>query len=207
MGLRLPATAPELLGEGVLLAPWEERDLPSIVELADEVARTWSGSLHAVRNVHDARRWLATRSGPGRIDWAVRDPRTRSLVGRTALRGFDEHPPAAEIGYGVHPAHRGRGVATAAVGTAVRYAFGELGLRRLELVHDIGNVASCAVAARSGFALEGVERSAMGYPDGRVADQHRHARLSTDPPGPAAASAWLDSATLARLVAGGGQGD
>ncbi len=188
MGVALPPSSPELLGAGVLLTPWEERDLPAVVELADDIGRTWSRSLHDVRTVEDARRWLTERSGSDRVDWAVRDPATRALLGRTSLHRFDEHLPAAEIGYGVHPAHRGRGVATAAVAAATRFAFGDLGLRRVELVHDVGNTVSCRVATRGGYLLEGVEREALAYPDGRVGDQHRHARLVTDPPGPADAT-------------------
>lgn len=187
MGLDIPGEAPVLPGDGVLLTPWETTDLPAIVQLADEVGRHWSRSLADVRTDDDAQRWLTERSGRGRIDWAVRDPQTRAVVGRTSLHRFDEAPPAAEIGYGVHPDHRRRGVAAAAVAAATGYGFDTLGLSRVELVHDTGNVASCAVASRSGFALEGLERQALGYPDGRVADLHRHARLVTDPPGPAEA--------------------
>ena len=182
MGRALPPEAPELTGDGVLLTPWEPTDLPAIVELADDVGRRWSRSMADVRTVEDAQRWLTERSGPDRVDWAVRDPATRALVGRTSLHRFQEPPAAAEIGYGVHPDHRRRGVAAAAVATVTGYAFGELGLQRVELVHDTGNTVSCAVATRTGFALEGVERQALGYPDGRVADLHRHARLASDPP-------------------------
>jgi ribosomal-protein-alanine N-acetyltransferase len=185
MATDLAPRAPELHGDGVLLTAWEPDDLPAIVELADDVGRHWSRSLADMHTVEDAARWVAERSGPGRVDWAVRDPATRALVGRTSLHRFTTEPAAAEIGYGVHPDHRRRGVAVAAVATAVGYAFGDLGLQRVELVHDVGNVGSCIVATRSGFALEGVERQALGYPDGRIADQHRHGRLATDPPGPA----------------------
>jgi RimJ/RimL family protein N-acetyltransferase len=185
MATDLAPRAPELRGDGVLLTAWEPDDLPAIVELADDVGRFWSRSLADMHTVEDAARWVAERSGPGRVDWAVRDPATRVLLGRTSLHRFTTEPAAAEIGYGVHPDHRRRGVAAAAVATAVGYAFGDLGLHRVELVHDVGNVGSCAVATRCGFALEGVERHALGYPDGRVADQHRHGRLATDPPGPA----------------------
>jgi RimJ/RimL family protein N-acetyltransferase len=184
MGAELPPSVPELAGDGVLLTPWEERDLPAIVELADDAeSRAFSGSLRTVRTVEDARRWLADRSGPDRVDWAVRDPQTRALVGRSALHRFDDNPRAAEIGYGVHPAHRRRGVA--AVATVTQWGFDELALSRVELVHDVANTVSCRVATRSGYLLEGVEREAMGYPDGQVVDLHRHARLVTDPPGPA----------------------
>jgi RimJ/RimL family protein N-acetyltransferase len=182
--LPVPDVAPVLHGDGVLLSAWEEADLPAIVELADVEGLRWSRSLAGVRSVDDARRWLAGRSGPDRVDWAVRDPATGRLIGRTSLHRIVDGLPSGEVGYGVHPAHRGRGVASAAVGTVLPWAFAELGLRRVELVHDVANTASCRVATRCGFALEGTERSALGYPDGRVADQHRHARLATDPPGP-----------------------
>jgi RimJ/RimL family protein N-acetyltransferase len=184
-GLPVPEVAPRLLGDGVLLTPWEDTDLPRIVELADEEGGRWSRSLAGMRSVDDARRWLDERRGPDRVDWAVRDPTTRVLIGRTSLHRLTDRPPSGGVGYGVHPSHRRRGVAAAAVGTAGSWAFAELGLRRVERVHDVHNVASCGVANRCGFAHEGLERSALGYPDGRVGDQHRHARLDTDPAAPA----------------------
>jgi RimJ/RimL family protein N-acetyltransferase len=189
MATHAAPAAPDLRGDGVLLTAWRPDDLPAIVGLADDVARHWSRSFAHMHTVDDAARWLAERSGPGRVDWAVRDPATGALVGRTSLHRITTEPASAELGYGVHPEHRRRGVAVAAVATAVSYAFGDLGLLRVELVHDVGNVGSCAVATRSGFALEGVERQALGYPDGRVADQHRHGRLAIDPPGPVEPSA------------------
>jgi RimJ/RimL family protein N-acetyltransferase len=189
MAVELPASSPELVGDGVLLTPWEERDLPAIVELADDDdSRAFSASLRDVRTIDDARRWVAGRSGPDRVDWAVRDPSTRALIGRSGLHQFHENPRSAEIGYGVHPAHRRRGVASAALATVTRWAFEEMSLRRVELIHDVGNTTSCRVATRGGYLLEGVEREGLGYPDGTVADLHRHARLLTDPPGPADAA-------------------
>ena len=191
----LPTRAPELSGDGILLSPWEDGDLPGIMEIADDAAtRTWSGSLAGVRTVEDARRWLVSRRGSDRVDWAVRHPGTRRLVGRAGLGAFRADPPTGEIGYGVHPAHRGRGVATAAVRAVTGWGYAELGLSRIELVHDVGNLASCAVATRSGYLLEGRERANLAYPDGRLHDLHRHARLASDPPGPAAAE---PGATLA----------
>jgi RimJ/RimL family protein N-acetyltransferase len=183
-GVALPEVAPELAGDQVLLSTWTEADLPRLVELADETSRTWSRSLAAVRTVDDARRWLAGRVGPGRVDWVVRDPRSGLLVGRVALHHFHEQLPVADVGYGVHPAHRRRGVARAAVDRAARYGFDVLGLVRLQLLHDVRNTASCGVAARAGFAFEGLERQALDYPDGSFGDQHRHARLASDPAGP-----------------------
>ena len=44
----------------------------------------------------------------------------------------------------------------------------------------VDNPASCRVATRAGFALEGTHRSSFRYGDGRLHDEHSHARLAAD---------------------------
>ena len=56
------------------------------------------------------------------------------------------------------------------------WAFEVAGFHRLDLEHATGNTASCRVAGKAGFALEGVRRSARLLADGRH-DVHAHARL------------------------------
>ena len=188
-GLSVPHPSPEVRGDGVVLSAWVESDLPAVLEMADDQAsRRWSESLRHVRTLDDARAWMAVRTGPERLDWAVRDAATGQLVGRTGLFRFHDGPVTAVIGYGVHPGHRRRGVAVAAVGAAVRYATQELRVHRIELVHAVDNLTSCSVATRSGFSYEGTERSSLDHDDGGPPhDMHRHARLATDPPPPAEA--------------------
>ena len=38
MPVALPAVAPDLHGDGVLLTAWRQEDLPAVVELADDPA-------------------------------------------------------------------------------------------------------------------------------------------------------------------------
>ena len=59
------------------------------------------------------------------------------------------------------------------------WAVDELGLHRLFLLHSTANPASCRVAARAGFALEGTLRSAMRHPDGWH-DMHLHGLVPGD---------------------------
>ena len=75
---------------------------------------------------------------------------------------------------------RGRGIAARALATAADWAFSEGGLYRLELGHRVNNPASCRVAARAGFAAEGIEREKLQYGNQRF-DVETHARLRTDP--------------------------
>jgi ribosomal-protein-serine acetyltransferase len=63
-------------------------------------------------------------------------------------RGTDD---LVEIGYWLHPAHTGRGHATAAAAELVEFAFGLDGVRRVQIWHDEANVASSGVPRRLGF--------------------------------------------------------
>jgi ribosomal-protein-alanine N-acetyltransferase len=177
---------PTLQADGLLLGPWRDEDAPQVVALAhDPTTRQWSPSLRPVRTEADARAWIEGRRGTARVDWAVREPETGELIGRVGLHHFDEDSRSGEIGYGVLPSRRRRGIARRAVEVAVRHGFEQLGLARISLIHAVDNPASCAVAVRSGFAYEGIERQALDHGDGVLHDIHRHARLATDPPGPA----------------------
>jgi ribosomal-protein-alanine N-acetyltransferase len=75
---------------------------------------------------------------------------------------------------------RGRGIAARALASAADWAFSERGLYRLELGHRVNNPASCRVAGRAGFVVEGVEREKLRYDNQRF-DVETHARLRTDP--------------------------
>jgi RimJ/RimL family protein N-acetyltransferase len=178
------ALAPEVRTEGLLLGPWREQDAPQVLEIAEDPdTRAWSGSMRAMRTLDDAREWMrARRADDDRVDWAVRDADTELLVGRVGLGHFDHQARSCEIGYGVHPGHRRRGVALRAVTAATAYGFESLGLARIALFHAIGNPASCAVATATGFEFEGIERSSFDHGDGVLHDVHRHARLASDPP-------------------------
>ncbi len=81
------------------------------------------------------------------------------VVGRVALnevvRGaFDN----AYLGYMVDEAAAGRGYGTAAVCLAVRFAFAEAGLHRVQAAVMPRNVASARVLEKAGFREEGLAR-------------------------------------------------
>lgn len=176
---------PQLQANGLELRPWRSDDAAAILALSrDPAARAWMASLGRVDDLADAQAWIAVRQAPDRIDWVA--TRDGSVVGRVGLHHFRPEDDYGEIGYAVWPEHRRQGVATTLVQAATRHAFTGLGLHRLALIHATANRASCAVAARCGFGFEGVARQAMPAADGRRLDEHRHARLATDPPGPVA---------------------
>ncbi|MDQ0402118.1 RimJ/RimL family protein N-acetyltransferase [Streptomyces sp. DSM 40167] len=102
----------------------------------------------------------------------------RAWFGGVALRGFGFgfDDGVANVSYWVLPDARGRGVATSAVAAVSAWALVVVGFHRLYLEHARRNHASCAVATKSGYPLEGTQRSAAVHDDGRQ-DMHLHARI------------------------------
>jgi RimJ/RimL family protein N-acetyltransferase len=79
----------------------------------------------------------------------------------------------------VLPAARGRQIAARALTVLGGWAFGVLGLHRIEVQHSTRNVASCRVAERAGYPAEGTRRSQTLHADGWH-DMHLHARIADD---------------------------
>ncbi|MEU6947569.1 MULTISPECIES: GNAT family protein [unclassified Streptomyces] len=78
------------------------------------------------------------------------------------------------LGYGAFAHAAGRGLMGEALGLLLPYAFGPLGLHRLEANIQPGNAASRALVLRAGFRLEGFS-PAMLHIDGAWRDHERWA--------------------------------
>ncbi|MDT0380620.1 GNAT family N-acetyltransferase [Streptomyces sp. DSM 42041] len=167
---------------GLTLRPWQTTDAPAVVAaFRDPAIQQW----HRRRadSEDEARdwiaRWRATWQAETDAHWAVVDTATDALVGRAALRCLALSEGQADAGYWTLPAARGRGVAASAVAAMAAWAFEDVGFHRLELQHSVANPASCRVAAKTGFALEGTRRAALRHPDAWH-DMHLHARLAPE---------------------------
>jgi RimJ/RimL family protein N-acetyltransferase len=181
----VPAT---ISAGGLLLRAWRMSDADDVLAMAADPQMRRYSSVGAIRDVDEARDWLRSRQAPGRLDWSVRDHATDQLLGRVGLMGLLADENTAEVGYWTAPAARGRRVATMAVEQVTRHAFTALGRHRLEIRHVPGNDASCAVARRAGYRVEGIQRDAHHHEDEGFEDLELHARLATDPaPAPASA--------------------
>ncbi|MEU5419898.1 GNAT family N-acetyltransferase [Streptomyces sp. NPDC001407] len=94
------------------------------------------------------------------------EPDGDQLVGsmclvRLAQLRSPEHQ--AELGYWTAKELRGRGYTAEAAREVARWAFGELGVERLEWYAEAGNTGSRAVALKVGFRMEGIQRAKIPY--------------------------------------------
>ncbi|MEW2400134.1 GNAT family N-acetyltransferase [Streptomyces sp. NPDC046862] len=168
--------------DGLLLRPWRAEDVPAVYEaFQDPVMHQWH--IRAADSEDEVRGWIdewrQEWEKEDKAQWAVVDADSDQLLGRVALRSILLDEGTAEVAYWTVAAARGQGVAARATTALSRWALEEIGFHRLELMHAVRNVASCRVAAKAGFALEGTKRSALLHQDGWH-DMHMHARVQGD---------------------------
>jgi RimJ/RimL family protein N-acetyltransferase len=146
------------LSDGVIaLRAWTPADVPAIVEACQdpEIPRwTLVPSPYGEAEARGFLRRVAGGRDEGvRATFAVVDAAGHgALLGAAGLNAIDWDQRAADVGYWVAAPARGHGVATRAVELLVEWAFGTLGLERVELRTNEGNAASQTVAARAGFS-------------------------------------------------------
>lgn len=102
-----------------------------------------------------------------------------ALVGTCSLFNFNEACRRAEIGYGIARTHWRQGCMSEAVGALIGWAFGDLGLHRLEADIDPRNLASARSLEKLGFVREGLlrERWIVGQ---EVSDSALYGLLARD---------------------------
>jgi RimJ/RimL family protein N-acetyltransferase len=157
---------PSAAAPGLLLRPWTEQDIPAMVAAhRDPVMRHWLR--HPVTTTEEAHRIIQARRADRRagtgFSFAIledhADGATGDLVGGVSIRGLASEAASGEVGYWVTAPSRGRGIAPLALSTVCEWAFRlprSRPLEQLELIHDVGNHASCRVADKAGFALSAV---------------------------------------------------
>jgi ribosomal-protein-alanine N-acetyltransferase len=166
-------------GSGVLLRPWSLGDAQAVMDAyQDEAIQRWH--VRRADSLAETREWIAGWRGDWAVEagahWAVAEADSDVLLGRAALKHLKFADGTADVAYWTVPAARGQNVCPRAVEAMASWAFEVAGFHRLELEHAVGNTASCRVAEKTGFAVEGVRRSAWLLVDGRHA-VHAHARL------------------------------
>jgi len=159
-------------GAGVVLRPWRLADAAALVAGIDEAeVHRWLDGLPDPYTVEDAHAFLSD----ARRSWAEATAAPLAITigdepaGGICLALDSRVPGVGELGYWVAAPARRRGVASAAAEAVVAWAFGPVGLHRVELHAAVDNLASRRVAERAGFQQEGIKRR-WRRRHGRLAD-------------------------------------
>lgn len=143
------------LGSGeVLLRRWRKQDASALYQVVQESLehlRPWSAWVTDGYPPEAALDFLAGADA----EWARNTAFNYAVFVSGALAGAASlmariGPGGLEIGYWLHPAYVGRGVATMATSLLVTEAF-RAGANRVEIVTDVANFRSAAIPRRLGF--------------------------------------------------------
>jgi RimJ/RimL family protein N-acetyltransferase len=151
--------------ERLVLRPYDEDDIPALVEMMnDDLVTAWTSVPHPYTE-QDARAFVAEaapgeRAGGRGLVLAVTEHLTQRLVGTVALSRTDWRLRSTEVGCLTASWARGEGYACESVLTLCRWLFRERGFARAELRTAADNSAAQQVAQKIGCVSEGVLRSA-----------------------------------------------
>ena len=110
-------------------------------------------------------------------NWMLVLKDTGKVIGQMEVFNV-ENGRMADVGYRIHPACWGQGLATEALQRVIRFIFEETGLQRLNASADVRNVGSNRVLEKCGFLREGTVR--QGKLVSVYCDYHIYGLLKSD---------------------------
>ncbi|HEX6151836.1 GNAT family protein [Nocardioides sp.] len=163
-------------GSGVLLRPARESDAERWLELLHDPDHVTYASpafvvlptgVEGIAEHIEKSRSTWEEHAPGTLVVTPSDDDGRFLGNISWRWTTGEKLGVAEIGYGIHPDARGRGVGRRAIVSLTRWLLSPdgRGLARVQLDHSVENEASCRVALAAGFEREGIRRAFLPLRD------------------------------------------
>jgi ribosomal-protein-serine acetyltransferase len=186
--LSVPPTA---LTDGYLrLRPYRPQDAPDLYDAVRDSLPELCQFMpwcHADYALAESQQWLASRQeawiNGEDYSFAIEEADTQRYLGGCGINRINHLNRYANLGYWVRSNVAGRGIATAATRLLIPFAFGALGLQRIEIVAAVDNTGSLRVAEKVGAVREGVLRHTL-YLGGGPRDAVMHSILPSDLPLP-----------------------
>jgi RimJ/RimL family protein N-acetyltransferase len=145
---------PTIARSGFTLRPWQLMDAPALREACGDEQIMRFTTVPGVFTERAAADWISRQRehaerGTAMV-LAILDAGERLPIGMVGLFGLDRRDGTARLGYWVLSHARGRGIATTAAGALADWAFEHLGLDRVVIDREPGNLASARVAEKLG---------------------------------------------------------
>ena len=101
------------------------------------------------------------------------------IVGSAGVDISSKKNKIAEIAYWLSRDYNRRGIMTRAVHALEKFAFENMGVNRIEILMDVKNVRSAAVAKRCGYVCEGIRRQSYMF-RGELRDVFTYSKLKAE---------------------------
>ncbi|WP_245868470.1 GNAT family N-acetyltransferase [Actinomadura meyerae] len=164
------------VGARVLVRPVRAEDEARFLELAKSSADFHRPWVSLPSSPEQFAAYLARFDGVAAVGMVICLRGGGDLVGTVNINGIVRGCfQRGVLGYAAFLPYAGQGYLTEGVGLAVEYAFGVLGLHRVEADIQPGNAASIRLVRRLGFRMEGVSPEFIKI-DGVWRDHERWAR-------------------------------
>jgi RimJ/RimL family protein N-acetyltransferase len=152
-----PPVAGVVQTERLLLRPWCEADGEELERLFSDPAVRGGRNMppDRIRAFAESslRQWRVNGFGP----WAAIEKATGRWIGRIGLDELEDWPEAdkIEVGFEMHQAWWGRGLATEGARAAIRFGFEQHGLSRIISVTAAAHTAARCVMEKAGLSYRG----------------------------------------------------
>ncbi len=165
----------------LILRPWSESDRVELVEGLNNInVSKWLAVVPHPDTDLDAKRWIdycsTLQMKPGAsasFEFAVELKAHSNVIGSVTLNQINMQHGTGGGGIWISETYQGQGLGSEAFGERIRFAFEDLGLRRLENGFIQGNPSSLRMQEKFGYQLEGQRRKKYRcLADGLVKDEH-----------------------------------
>jgi ribosomal-protein-alanine N-acetyltransferase len=160
-------------------------DLPSLLQINSNDAVTRYLPYESWKGIADGESWygrMSTRHAAGEAgQFVIQMRQSDRIIGTCLLFRFEASSSRAELGYVLAQEHWGAGYMIEAMSAFIAFAFGPVGLRRLEAEIDPRNLTSAKLLDRLGFVKEGFLRQRW-VTKGEVTDSNFYGLLRADWP-------------------------
>jgi ribosomal-protein-alanine N-acetyltransferase len=156
----------------------DQDEFCSLVRASTELHLPW---MRLPATAEEFQVWMRRFDDGSNLGFLIRVKETGAVAGsvniNSVIRGRYQ---GASLGYAAFAPSAGKGYMTEGVAVALRHAFTELRLHRLEASIQPGNKPSLALVQRLGFRYEGVSPAYL-YIDGAWRDHERWAATAPEP--------------------------
>lgn len=180
----LKLNVPTIETKRLILRPIQLEDASDLFEYAsdEEVVRYLSWPRHTELQTSETsiRDRFLTRPDHGIPEaYAIVWKEEMKMIGTVDVHTV-HHNDVGEIGYVLNRHYHNRQITTEALQAALKVWFADTGFRRLEIMHNVTNIASRRVIEKCGFIKEGEYRQLTHEKDGKYYDFAFYALLKSD---------------------------
>ena len=165
---------PILVGERVILRPFEVNDIDTMINILNEPElKKLTGS---ISNDHDAKKtmdedeikrvsdWYKSRNDQtDRLDLAIALKDTNQIIGEVVFNEYDDLTNNVNFRVLMSQSYNNKGLGTEAIQLFVRYGFEHLNLHKISLEVFSFNPRAERVYTKIGFIIEGIKREDFKY--------------------------------------------